>query len=63
MEIIKVCPICSAITKITVDNLAYRRWKAGALIQNVMPDMSIDERESLISGLCKKCQADFFNED
>ena len=29
----------------------YRRWKNGELIQNVMPHLSPDEREFLISGI------------
>jgi len=28
-----------------------RRWKGGELIQNVMPHLSADEREFLISGI------------
>jgi len=27
------------------------RWKAGALIQNVMPDLSVDDREFLMTGI------------
>lgn len=33
-----------------------RRWrKDGEAIQNVFPDMTPDDRETLISGICKKC--------
>ena len=34
-------------------------WEAGALIQNVMPNLSADEREFLISG----CSPEEFNNE
>lgn len=63
MEVVKVCPVCSKITVVSVDSVAYRRWQEGTLIQDAMPDKSATERESLISGMCPKCQADFFTEE
>jgi hypothetical protein len=32
-----------------------RRWQAGEKIQNVWPEMSADDRETLISGTCPDC--------
>ena len=63
INVIKCCPMCAAITTIEVDELAYRRWKNGVLIQDAMPDKSPSERESLISGLCIKCQTELFTEE
>jgi hypothetical protein len=45
--------ILSGITRtkeFDVTDEQYNAWKCGALIQNVMPHLSFDEREFLISG-------------
>ena len=31
------------------------KWQGGALIQNVMPNLTPDQRELLISGTCGRC--------
>jgi hypothetical protein len=46
----KMCDAKKDIYSITVDKESYDRWKAGELIQNVFPDLSIEEREFMISG-------------
>ena len=33
----------------------YEAWENGKLIQDVMPYLSADEREVLISGICGPC--------
>ena len=38
-------------------------WKEGMLIQDAMPELSADERELLISGICGKCWDKMFQED
>jgi len=40
-----------------------RLWQSGALIQNALPYLTIDERELLISQTCNKCFADMFPSD
>ncbi len=39
---------------IDITPLQYRDWRLGALIQDVMPHISADEREFIISGTTKE---------
>ena len=39
---------------IDITPLQYRDWRLGALIQDVMPHISADEREFIISGSTKE---------
>lgn len=54
------CPICHCDTYLMVDAEEYARWQAGELIQNAMPDMTSENREMLISGICPRCWEDMF---
>jgi hypothetical protein len=38
-------------------------YKHGLLIQDAFPNMSADEREMIISGICPKCWDVMFKED
>lgn len=53
------CPFCGKSHCITVNVDAYTRgFKArekGVLIQNAFPTFNADEREFLLTGICKKC--------
>ncbi len=57
------CPCCGTLVHVHALESQYNAWLDGALVQDAFPDMSITDRESLISGLCSKCQAIFFNEE
>ena len=39
-----------------------KQWQQGELIQNVMPHLSIDEREFLITGMLPDTWDNIFNE-
>jgi hypothetical protein len=57
--------ILSGITRtkeLDVTEEQYNAWRDGALIQNVMPHLSDDEREFLISGATAE-EWEAFNED
>ena len=54
------CPFCGKDHTVGVSLAGYIEWERGELIQNAMPDLSATEREQLISHICPKCQADFF---
>lgn len=56
-----VCPFCGAEHGVEVNLAQFERWQNGELIQHAMPNLSSTEREQLISGLCPKCQAEFFD--
>lgn len=34
---------------------SYQKWQAGELIQRAIPELDVDDREFLISGICKEC--------
>lgn len=46
-----------------ITQLQYDLWKNGMLIQEVMPEIGIEEREFLITGMTKEEQASFFNRE
>lgn len=60
IEVAKTCPFCNAMSIVEVEENAYTKWQNGELIQRAMPNKSSAERETLITGLCLKCQAKFF---
>lgn len=57
------CPCCGTLNHIHTTREQFESWEAGELVQNVFPDLSTADRESLISGLCLNCQAIFFDEE
>lgn len=60
IEIVKTCPFCGKSTLIKVKKEEFRAWEMGELIQYAMPTMSATERETLITGMCAKCQDSIF---
>lgn len=56
----KWCPFCGKKSTLIIDKERYNRWQSGELIQNVFPELPAEERETIISGMCAKCQYDFF---
>ena len=62
IEMSVVCPFCGAVSTVEVEEKAYTKWQNGELIQRAMPNKSSAERETLITGLCLKCQAKFFGD-
>lgn len=60
----EVACICCGIKK--VYHLRLDRvlaWRSGMLIQDAFPELSAEDREFLISGLCPKCWNNIFNEE
>ncbi len=54
------CVMCHKRVVIKVDREGYYMWRAGEKIQDVLPDVSVDDREVLITELCKECWTDAF---
>ena len=54
------CPFCGTESEMPLDKVKYFRWQAGELAQNVWPEMSLEDREVLISGTCRECQKILF---
>lgn len=47
------CSECRRVKVYSLDPADYDRWRQGALIQNVFPE--IEDREIMISGTCSEC--------
>lgn len=61
-EVVVVCPFCGKVTTIQVVEEDYHAWRfEDALIQNAMPYLPANARETLISGLCDECQEKMFS--
>lgn len=63
MIITKTCILCSKESEVTVKEVDYMAWRDGVFIQNVMPYLTPDQRELLISGICGNCFDDLFPEE
>lgn len=60
--IITACPFCGHSHVVEVNEADYLAWKGGALVQDVFPYLSADEREMLVSGICPDCWDDMFGD-
>jgi predicted PurR-regulated permease PerM len=54
------CMECNEVQRIKVSFLALRARQGGAKVQNAFPDLSVDQREFLISQICGRCFDKFF---
>lgn len=54
------CPFCGKAQTLTVPRKGFDLWRQGALVQVAFPDLSPDDREVLVSGVCPKCWEDTF---
>ena len=56
-----ICPVCGDGHSVRVHPRDLSAWRDfGVLAQDAFPYLSATKREQLISGLCPKCQEDFF---
>ena len=49
------CPRCGKVHVLRVYPSHLEAYEAGGLIQNTLTELSADEREMLITGLCPEC--------
>lgn len=61
VSISRTCPMCGHLSKIAVYAVEYIDWQLGALAQQAFKSLSIEDREIVITGMCRDCQdaADF----
>jgi hypothetical protein len=59
----KTCIQCKTNHELQVNDQDMIRFHNGEHIQDVMPYLSADERELLISGICGKCFDEIFADD
>lgn len=59
MYIVKQCPMCGAISQVSLndrESREYLKYNGIKLIQNILPDTHKAIREILLSGYCIGCQ-------
>jgi len=49
------CPICGEENTLEIDLAAFDAWKSGALIQDCFPDLTLNERELIMTGIDQRC--------
>ena len=59
----KTCTVCGEYEVWSLNRQAVESWQGGEYIQNAFPDMSIEDRELLISGTHPACWTKLFGED
>jgi uncharacterized protein YqfB (UPF0267 family) len=57
------CVKCNELNEIHANLEGFVSWQQGELIQNALPELSVDQRELLISGICPKCWDEMFPSD
>lgn len=62
-KIARVCPFCGDTREVEVPTEGFRLWRAGELIQNALPELSPDDREALMTGICPRCWEETFSTD
>ena len=64
VNICATCPICHKKHFVEVDFDDYRRWKTENIyVQDAFPYLNDDDRELLMSGICKKCWEENIQEE
>lgn len=63
IKIGKRCPLCGETSLVEVPEEGYKRYREGAFVQDAFPELSVGERETIISGSHSKCFDDAFGED
>lgn len=57
-----ICPLCGNTSYLTVPTDGYTAWKLhGVLVQDAFPQLSAEDRELLISGICPTCWDNLFS--
>lgn len=63
MKIEKRCPHCGKLQTLEVNEVQFSDWLAGKNTQIAFPDLSADQREILMSGICPECWEDIFQDE
>ena len=56
------CPFCDEITYIEIPIDEWEAYQNGALAQNAFKSLTVEERETIISGMCPECQRRVFGD-
>lgn len=63
VTLIATCPHCKKDTRVRLEAEGAVLWQRGALIQNALPQLSDDERELLLTGICPPCWEEMFKDE
>ena len=64
VSVCTACPICHKKHFVEVDFEDYRRWKTENIyVQDAFPYLNDDDRELLVTGICKKCWEENIQEE
>ena len=64
VKILTRCPVCNEQHFIPVKFCDYIKWKKdGVYVQDAFPYLNEDEREMLLSGICRKCWDEAMTDD
>ena len=58
----RACPKCGRVNKLLVSANAYSMWQAGAFIQDSFPELTVDQREIIQTGIDGECWSKMFGE-
>lgn len=58
-----ICVHCHKSSEVTVPKLNYLRWQSGMYIQEAFPEMPVDQRELLQTGIHPECWKILFEEE
>lgn len=66
--IVRTCPMCGHVSALRLNNERYEEFRnycksKSGLIQNLLPDFDVFEREFLKTGYCTSCQSEVFCND
>ena len=55
IKITKACPFCHKRRTKEFDSEGLDKWRMGVFVQYAFPNMTPDDREFLITGICEEC--------
>jgi hypothetical protein len=58
-----LCPICKKGISVEVEDKGLEKYKKGAYVQDAFPNMSVNDRELIISGMCSQCWDEMIGDD
>lgn len=56
----RTCPFCGEKMALPVEENEYSAWASGISAQKAFPNLSAEEREFIISGICENCWEKIF---
>ena len=57
------CVMCNQSIIMEVSEEGLKKWQQGELIQDALPELTDDEREMLMSGICPTCWDKIFSDE